>query len=108
MPLVSGALITRIVENSPAANAQMRRHDVILSINDNPIRDASEAEEVLDNCPPGKRTKFRVLRGDAIESMEFTASPHSLLEVVKLKREQQKAKSGIMKSFLMRRRHLLA
>ncbi|MBW4095746.1 MAG: PDZ domain-containing protein, partial [Acidobacteria bacterium] len=42
LPPTYGALVVRVVPNSPVAT-QLRKHDVIIEVNGHPIRDVSDA-----------------------------------------------------------------
>lgn len=50
---VKGAIIMRILPNTPAADAGLRRHDVVIEMGGRPIRTAEEAKLVVDESGVG-------------------------------------------------------
>jgi serine peptidase DegS len=48
-----GILLTHVIDGGPAANAGLRRGDVILAINDEPIRTAQQARLLVAALEPG-------------------------------------------------------
>jgi serine protease Do len=71
-----GILLTSIVPGSPAALAELKPGDVILSVNNGFIRDAEEFSWLLDEAGPESPTLFTVARPgkEAFESMEIKLS----------------------------------
>jgi hypothetical protein len=58
-----GVLITDVVPNSPAAQAGLRRGDVILRINGKDVTDADELRQLVQQAGAGKQVKLEVIRG---------------------------------------------
>lgn len=58
-----GAEVVRVVPNSPAARAGIRLGDVILSLNNVPVRRAADVTSVLRRMKPGDRLQIDILRG---------------------------------------------
>ena len=57
-----GVLVLRSYENSPAVAADLLPGDVIVAINDRPVKDISELLSVLDESPIDQTTKLSVKR----------------------------------------------
>jgi serine protease Do len=58
-----GAVITAVQPQSPAAEAGLRRGDVILEINRKPIDGAAEVQKLLAQVKPGENLLFLISRG---------------------------------------------
>lgn len=58
-----GAEVVRVVPNSPAARAGIRLGDVILSLNNVPVRRSADVTSVLRRMKPGDRLQIDILRG---------------------------------------------
>ena len=57
-----GALVSDIVENSPAAKADIRRGDVIVSFDKKPIKDMEQLPKVVSETATGKMVKVGLVR----------------------------------------------
>ena len=62
IPEVNGVMIERVLSNTPAAMAGLRRFDIILSINGVEVHSASDAANIVDAATVGKDLELRVLR----------------------------------------------
>lgn len=60
-----GAEVVRLAPNSPAAQAGIRLGDVILSLNNTPVRRAADVSAFLRRSKPGQRVQVEVLRGNS-------------------------------------------
>lgn len=65
IPVVHGALITKIAPNSPTDGSGLRRNDVIVEINGELITSSGNCDDVLDKCVPGQICRVKVARGDS-------------------------------------------
>jgi serine protease Do len=59
-----GAEVVRVVPGSPAARAGIRLGDVVLSLNNSPIRRAADVTSVLRRLKPGDVVQIELLRGN--------------------------------------------
>ena len=66
----AGILLTRIIEDGPAARAGLRRGDVILAVNDELIRSAQQARLLVAALEPGDRVQLTGWR----DGHRFTAT----------------------------------
>jgi S1-C subfamily serine protease len=64
LPEVNGVIIVRVLENTPAAKAGLRRYDVITAIDDQPIRNADQLQQMVDRSKLGQALKVEVHRGE--------------------------------------------
>jgi serine protease Do len=58
-----GAVIMKVVKDSPAEKAGLRENDVIISFNGRPVDSVKEFERVLGETPAGRTISIDVLRG---------------------------------------------
>ncbi|GIV18760.1 MAG: 2-alkenal reductase [Armatimonadota bacterium] len=58
-----GAEVVRVVPNSPAARAGIRLGDVILSLNNVPVRRAADVTSILRRMKPGDKIQIDIQRG---------------------------------------------
>lgn len=59
-----GVLISGVLQNAPAALAGMRPGDVIIQVNDLPVRNVAEMMTAVAALRPGETARFTVLRAD--------------------------------------------
>ena len=64
IPEVEGVLVMRVMENTPAAIAGIRRGDVIVEVDNRAIKTAGELQSLVDNSGLDRSLKFKVKRGD--------------------------------------------
>jgi S1-C subfamily serine protease len=70
LPEVSGVIVLRVLENTPAAKAGVRRYDVITSVDGQSIISAEQLQQVVDRSRLGKALKVELRRGD--QSMQLS------------------------------------
>jgi S1-C subfamily serine protease len=62
IPELNGVLVVRVLPNTAAATAGMRRGDVILEVNGDTIRDAGQLQDVMENSRVSQRLQVRISR----------------------------------------------
>ena len=67
----SGALVTRVTENSPAEEAGLKEGDIILSFNDQMVGFSSELPHLVGRVAPGSEVKLNILRDGDEESIDL-------------------------------------
>jgi S1-C subfamily serine protease len=70
LPEVNGVIVLRVLENTPAAKAGVRRYDVITSVDGQAIISAEQLQQVVDRSRLGKALKVELRRGD--QSMQLS------------------------------------
>jgi S1-C subfamily serine protease len=69
IPEVSGVLVMRVVPNSPAASAGVRRGDVILQIDGQTVTSAEQLQNVVENSRLGQVLQVKVQRGSQTQQL---------------------------------------
>ncbi|MGB3135877.1 MAG: HhoA/HhoB/HtrA family serine endopeptidase [Nodosilinea sp.] len=64
LPEVDGVLVIRVLEGTPAADAGLRRGDVIMQVNGTPIRSADGLQIKVENTKIGDTLELEIQRGD--------------------------------------------
>lgn len=64
IPEVEGVLVVKVLPETPAAEAGIRRGDVIVKVNNEKIDDASELQSLVEKTGIDKNIRFSVMRGD--------------------------------------------
>jgi len=113
LPTTRGAVVASVGPGTAAARAGLRINDVIVSIDDDPVRDAGSLRAAIGLRPPGERVRIGIIRdgkpqvleatlGDAEEATRLlttleTETPRSLLDGVELEPTQVGAEtSGLL------------
>ena len=68
-----GVLIAGVLQNGPAARAGIRPGDVILQVQNKPVRNVAELLRLVADLPPGQSARLSLWRGDA--SVEVQVVP---------------------------------
>ena len=66
-----GVLITEIIHNSPAEKAGVKRGDILMAIDSQPIESWSAMLETVSNLPPGKVVLVKLMRDGAAMSLQL-------------------------------------
>ncbi len=64
VPELEGVLVVRVLPNTPAEVAGIRRGDVILAINDQKITNAGQLQSFVENSGLNSTLQFKLQRGD--------------------------------------------
>jgi S1-C subfamily serine protease len=74
VPEVSGILVVKVLPNTPAEKAGIRRADVIVKANNQPVSDGAELQEMVEKAGIGQSLPLRIRRGErAIDLTVITA-----------------------------------
>lgn len=78
LPGEYGAIVTQVVENSPAAKAGLKVDDVILEFGGMKVWSATQLKRLVDETPSGRNVSLRVSRsGQRLALQVTTGSPTS-------------------------------
>ena len=86
LPELHGALVVRVIPQSPAAEAGLRKHDIIMSIDGRSVKNSDDTEMEMDQCKPGNLVKIKVARGESGKIVELSAAPNDLLAMINKQR----------------------
>jgi S1-C subfamily serine protease len=75
---VSGALVEIVHPNTPAANAGLRAGDVILRLEDVPLRDENHLINLISALPPGQKVQLVVWRDRKTQSLTVTIGEYGV------------------------------
>jgi len=80
-----GALVARVIEDTPAERAGIKREDIIIEFDHKKIHKMSELPRIVANTPVGKRVEVKIIRQGREKNLK--------IEVGELK-EEKVAKAG--------------
>ena len=66
VPETEGVLVVRVIPNTPAEKAGIRRGDVIVAVDDEKIIDAGQLQSIVDRSGIDKNLQFKVQRDDRL------------------------------------------
>jgi len=69
-----GAVIMKVVKDSPAEKAGLKENDVIISFNGRPVDSVREFERLLGETPGGRTVSIDVLRGGSRQTVSAVVS----------------------------------
>ncbi|MEM9116623.1 MAG: HhoA/HhoB/HtrA family serine endopeptidase [Cyanobacteria bacterium P01_F01_bin.56] len=69
LPEVAGVLVIRVIPNTPAADAGLRRGDVVLEIDGEAIASADVLQRRVENSNVGQTLNLTIKRGDQTEQL---------------------------------------
>ncbi len=64
IPELEGVLVVRVLPDSPAEAGGIRRGDVIVKVNNQPIKDANQLQKLVETTGINQNLKFAIVRGD--------------------------------------------
>ena len=97
LPSAEGALISQVLPGSPAAFAGFKSKDVIISINNKPIRNASQVRNNVSLQRVGTRLPIKVWRSNKLIHLSAV-----IVAPEKLKATQQKAAKMLLAGLALR------
>lgn len=75
-PAVTGALITRVIDGSPADQAGIRPGDVILAVNGKRLEKENTLDQIIRSYHPGDRIEITLQRGGRERSIKVRLGNH--------------------------------
>jgi S1-C subfamily serine protease len=72
IPEINGVLVVKVLPNTAASVAGMRRGDAILEVNGEVIRDANQLQDVMENSRVSKQIQVRILRDGKNQLVKVT------------------------------------
>jgi hypothetical protein len=77
LPRHQGVLITRVLADSPASTADLRRHDILLTYDGEKVRDCEHLARLIRDDKPGRKLNLTYLRAgrEASVAVELVSGP---------------------------------
>jgi S1-C subfamily serine protease len=69
LPEINGVLVIKVLPNTPAAEAGIKWGDVVLSVDGQTIKNASEFQTIVENSKVGQQLSLSVKRGDRTQTV---------------------------------------
>jgi len=69
LPEIRGVLVVRVLPDTPAATAGLRWGDVIVEVEGQPVVNAGELQNIVENSRVGQQLKIKVRRGDQTQQL---------------------------------------
>jgi len=76
VPEVDGILVVQVVPNSPAERARLRRGDVIVAVNGQPVQDGTDLQKIVEKSGINASLRVKLYRGDRL--LELTVKTEQL------------------------------
>lgn len=80
LPETEGVLVVRVLPNTPASEAGMRRGDVIIEISGEPVRRADQLQTKVDRVKVGEALEMVLKRGDRTQRLSVKTADLSTQE----------------------------
>ncbi len=90
LPRNRGIVITHILPSSPAAQAELKKHDILLAYNGTSIEDCGHFARLVRADKPNQKVQLHLLRGGKEASVELTLGVGPLLTVAQANRANEK------------------
>ena len=78
VPTNRGVEITLVNENSPAAKAGLKQHDVVLEMNGQKVQDGDDFARMISESLPGAKVTLQIWRGGATQTVNATLGSHPI------------------------------
>jgi serine protease Do len=74
-----GAVVTKVIEDGPAAKAGIRENDVITSFNGRPVESVRELQRLLGETPSGRSVPIEIYREGSRQTVNLTVGERSVM-----------------------------
>ncbi|HEU4391744.1 MAG TPA: PDZ domain-containing protein [Blastocatellia bacterium] len=74
-----GAVVTKVMTDSPAAKAGLQENDVVVGFNGRPVESVRELQRLLGDTPPGRTVSLEVTRGGGRQTVSVTLGERSVI-----------------------------
>lgn len=73
VPEMDGVLVVRVIPNTPAAKAGLRRGDIITQIDSRPVKTAEQLQDLVERSRIGQTLQVKIQRGEQIQQIAIRA-----------------------------------
>src|SRR5438309_7145872 len=84
LPRGQGVVVTHVLPDSPAAQAKLQRHDIVLQYDDEKVRDCEHFARLIRADKPERKLKLIILRAGKQLTIETTLATGPVLRIGKL------------------------
>lgn len=88
-----GALVADVLKDSPAMAAGIKRGDVIVAYNNQPLKESQQLPLMVGETPIGRKVTLKIIRNHATRQVEVTITPSREEEIEKTMSIQEQAPS---------------
>jgi hypothetical protein len=81
LPRNQGVLVTHVLPDSPAAHADLRRHDILYQYDETKIRDCEHFVGLIRDDKPGRSVKLLLLRGGREKTVAVVLAEGPVLKI---------------------------
>ena len=74
----SGGVVEEAAEGSPAEQAGIRRHDILISYDDQRLYSPEQLVRLVENDKPGRKAKLHIIRSGQSEDIDATLGSHQM------------------------------
>ena len=64
LPEIEGVVVTRVLADTPAENAGIRRGDVITQVGNTAIKDGTQLQQLIEDSGVDRNLNFKIIRGE--------------------------------------------
>lgn len=83
LPRAGGVMITHVLPESPAAQAGLKKHDVLLHFGDRKINDGNHLARMIQSCKTGQEVRLILLRAGREVTVEAKIALGPVLKIAK-------------------------
>jgi serine protease Do len=83
-----GAVVTKVINDSPASKAGIKENDVVVAFNGRPVESVRELQRLLSDTPTGRTVSIEVVRGGNRQTISATLTQRSFLRSDLMKSQQ--------------------
>ncbi|MCB0407582.1 MAG: trypsin-like peptidase domain-containing protein [Bdellovibrionales bacterium] len=94
LPQSEGALITQVIENSPAEKAKLKPYDLIVKLANRKVESTSDLAKVVASIPIGKAVDIEVIRNKKKQTLKISMGKHPSSSTPLVKKGKQKSYNG--------------
>lgn len=92
LPTETGARVTRVEADSPAAKAGVKTDDVIVRFGGESVRSTGSLLRLVRETPPGRKVELEVVRGGASQRLQATIDEHAFGDEIRREVERSMAR----------------
>jgi len=92
----TGVLVAQVIKNGPAAKAGIKSGDIIIAVNDKPVKKVSQLQKYVMRNPPGTKIKITVIRDGKRKDIYVKTTSWDGEDVTSANMQDMEVKYGII------------